>query len=631
MGLQPLVGRDLVRAEDGTDLVIEDLGGCARQRLEPGVAQLREVVGQGDARAPSSFGDLEGREPVDVDLGGHGSDGPDHLQVVVAVEVRMDAALQADLGGPPRFGLHHPVADLVEPEEVRLAAQVEGPRSFREGAEAALEGADVGVVDVAIDDEGDLVAHGFGAQVVGNLGHLAHLSAAGGEQRHDLVLADLVAVEHGRQYLDDRSAAARSFTRSGIDGRARRGAEQLRGCTATPRRPVMVTGQSLGIGSVEHGEAHGLIQPTLGIEGELGVDGEARGENRATQFGGVPQRVEGRPATLGVHVVGGDRRHPAPIVDSGVEQHGQVVREVGRCLHVDVRRQHQTGGGDGPGQLGRWARRCPMHGRSGLGQEVLDDHLLDVPVTTVAVGDGLEGDQPIVARLTDAHEQPGGEGDAECARRFERGESPGRGLVRRVAMSREGGVERLEHHSLAGRDRSQAGELVGRQGAGIGVGEEPRLLHDRPAGVDQVVDGRGVAVLGEPATSSRVAILGSLAQGEEGLVAPGVTAGSGDAEDVLDGQVRRRQPCRRLGEGAVTAPVAAEHGERDEDLGREGHPVAERGTPHGPCRGEEFGLGHLDQLGDRWIEGGHGRDHRHRQAVDTRPGGHRVTLSGQVE
>ncbi len=121
MGLQPFVGRDLVRAEDGTDLVVQDLGGRARQRLEPGVAQLREVVGQGDARAPSPFGDLEGREPVDVDRGRHGSDGPDHLQVVVAVEVRMDAALQAHLGGAPGFGFDHPGADLVEAEEVRLA------------------------------------------------------------------------------------------------------------------------------------------------------------------------------------------------------------------------------------------------------------------------------------------------------------------------------------------------------------------------------------------------------------------------------------------------------------------------------------------------------------------------------
>ena len=82
----------------------------------------------------------------------------DDLEVVVAVEARVDPALQADLGRALGLGLDHPAGDLVQPEQVRRAAQVERQRALGEGAEPALEGAHVGVVDVAVGDPGDGVA-----------------------------------------------------------------------------------------------------------------------------------------------------------------------------------------------------------------------------------------------------------------------------------------------------------------------------------------------------------------------------------------------------------------------------------------------------------------------------------------
>jgi hypothetical protein len=39
VGLEPLLGVDLVGADDGADLVVEDLGRGARQRLEPGLLE----------------------------------------------------------------------------------------------------------------------------------------------------------------------------------------------------------------------------------------------------------------------------------------------------------------------------------------------------------------------------------------------------------------------------------------------------------------------------------------------------------------------------------------------------------------------------------------------------------------
>ena len=67
VGLQPLLGVDLVRADDGPDVVVEDLGGGAGQGPQSGIAQGDEVVGQGHLGAPGTLGHLEGGEPVDVD------------------------------------------------------------------------------------------------------------------------------------------------------------------------------------------------------------------------------------------------------------------------------------------------------------------------------------------------------------------------------------------------------------------------------------------------------------------------------------------------------------------------------------------------------------------------------------
>ena len=69
-----------------------------------------------------------------------------------------------------------------------------------------------------------------------------------------------------------------------------------------------------------------------------------------------------------------------------------------------------------------------------------------------------------------------------------------------------------------------------RQGAGVGVGEQPGLGQDQGAHGGQVVDGRGVAVVVEPRPGRRVAVLGRLAQGEQRLVAAGGGARPGDGQ-----------------------------------------------------------------------------------------------------
>ena len=151
--------------------------------------------------------------------------------------------------------------------------------------------------------------------------------------------------------------------------------------------------------------------------------------------------------------------------------------------------------------LGR-AGRGPDHGRARLGQEVLDDDLLHVPVAGVRVGDGLQRRQLAGAVVADADQDPGGEGDGELAGRLQGGQPAGRRLVGRAAVGGQPLGQRLEHHPLAGRHRAQRRQLGGVQGAGVGVGEQAGLLQDEAAHRGEVVDRRGVPVR-RPATPQR--------------------------------------------------------------------------------------------------------------------------------
>ena len=96
---------------------------------------------------------------------------------------RVDPALEADLDGAAVPRLVRAADDLLVRHHVRGAAQVLGELAFRERAEAALEVADVRVVDVPRDDVGDLVAVHLAAQRVGGGEDAVELVAAGGERR----------------------------------------------------------------------------------------------------------------------------------------------------------------------------------------------------------------------------------------------------------------------------------------------------------------------------------------------------------------------------------------------------------------------------------------------------------------
>ena len=135
--------------------------------------------------------------------------------------------------------------------------------------------------------------------------------------------------------------------------------------------------------------------------------------------------------------------------------------QVGGRLQVDRRVEHQPGGGDGPEELVRVAGRRAPHRGAGLGQEVLDDHLLHVPVAGVGGGDGDEGVEPLAPGLADADQDPGGERHPGAPGGLERGEATFGGLVGGAGVRTAGlgqpGREGLDHHPLRRRAPLGAG------------------------------------------------------------------------------------------------------------------------------------------------------------------------------
>ena len=164
---QPLLGRDLVRADHGPHLVVEDLRRRPRQRAQAERAQQLEVLLERKAQRLSALPDLERGEGVDVQVGQLRADRVHDRGVVVAGERRVDPALEADLGRAAVPRLARPPDDLLVRDEVRRAAQVRRQLPLREGAEAAAEVADVRVLDVPRDDVADLVAADVAAEPVG--------------------------------------------------------------------------------------------------------------------------------------------------------------------------------------------------------------------------------------------------------------------------------------------------------------------------------------------------------------------------------------------------------------------------------------------------------------------------------
>ncbi len=175
---KPLRRVELVRTDDGPHLVVQHLGGGSGQGVEARVFQQSQERLHRQSERLRPLPDFQRREGVDVHFRNRRLDRRAGVKVGLSRVARMNPALQAHLrcSPHPRFlGASH---DLIQPQVVRLAPQVFRHLSLGKRTEAAAEGADVRVVDVAVDGVSDPLPALLLAEIIGGSANRLELVSA---------------------------------------------------------------------------------------------------------------------------------------------------------------------------------------------------------------------------------------------------------------------------------------------------------------------------------------------------------------------------------------------------------------------------------------------------------------------
>ena len=168
----------------------------------------------------------------------------------------------------------------------------------------------------------------------------------------------------------------------------------------------------------------------------------------------------------------------------------------------------------------------------GLGPEVLDDDFLDMTMGGVQIPDRLQRVDPLVACLADADQDAGCERNLQFAGQTQ-GFQPDCGMfvgrtVVNAALPAEPLAGGLQHDALAGRHLAQAGDLLARHHAGIGVRQQSGLAQHQRAHRGEIGDRRFVAERLQCVARGLVSQLGLVAQREQRF---GTTCGRTGARD----------------------------------------------------------------------------------------------------
>ena len=117
--VEPLPGVDLVGADDGAYVIVEDFGRRSGQGAETGRLQLREELVDRQSERGRTLRHLQSREGVDVHLGDDRLDRAADRFVGGAGVVGMDAALQAHFRRPAIPRLDRATRDFLDGEIIR--------------------------------------------------------------------------------------------------------------------------------------------------------------------------------------------------------------------------------------------------------------------------------------------------------------------------------------------------------------------------------------------------------------------------------------------------------------------------------------------------------------------------------
>ena len=281
-------------------------------------------------------------------------------------------------------------------------------------------------------------------------------------------------------------------------------------------RPAIVRPRAqLCVGDPKRGREWCELKPV--VVDELGVDSQSGLQRVPGLGGGRLEQSELGPRSLGIDVVGRDRRDATPIVDARVEQSWEVsVGEVRRCLQRDAVGQNQPCNGERPEVIIERRLGGVDHFRIGLGAEVLDDHLLEVAVFGVQVAQSEQRLDALGPRLANANQDAARRRDLQSTHPGESVEADRRLLVGRAivrhALLAQACARSLEHDPLRRGEGAKRCELLVVEDARVGVGQETGLGEDALHAVREVRGGCGEAKLGELDARGLVAQLRLIAE-----------------------------------------------------------------------------------------------------------------------
>src|SRR5262249_21780094 len=124
---------------------------ATRNRVQAGIAQAADGVFNRQAADFSKVDDLRSGEAVQMNARETLLDASHHLFIPFDLHVRMQAALHQDAGAAQLYSFANLLVDGLEIEHVAFGAARTLNGSV-EGTERAIFGAEIGVVDIAVDD-----------------------------------------------------------------------------------------------------------------------------------------------------------------------------------------------------------------------------------------------------------------------------------------------------------------------------------------------------------------------------------------------------------------------------------------------------------------------------------------------
>ena len=529
----------LVGADHAAHIVAEDFRRGAWQGAEAIVLEPHQVITGGHAQRLRALPDLEWREGMDVQVRAGRFHRADDAGIGFAGVARVDAALQADFGGAPGHGLAGACRHFAGIDDVGLVAETGLARRLGEGAEGAGVGADVGVVDVAVDDIGDRVAASLAPEAIRHVDHRLRRCAAGGEQGGDFGSGKFVAIGCAIKDFVKRSRHQPSITASQRrTGRSRRRIGHT-------RAPHAVAGKSLGIAEFQHMRTQLGIDPAVVIaRNEFWINGQSLNQRPSGSCANFLEQSDLGPRRLGIDMIERDRRNPAPIVNPRSDQFNQSLAiEIGRGLDGNLVGQHDTRGGNNAQEIVLAGFGRAGHFGARLGAEVLDDDFLQMAMRQMDIAQGQQRFDALAGRLANADQHAAGHRHPRPACRFKRGEADSRSFIRRAIM-RPALLEQFlrsafQHQPGGGRDRAQHQVVGFRQHPGVDMRQQPGLIQHQFGAVADIVDSARKAARVQPILRDGIAPLGRIAEGEQCFLAAGGNTGPGDVEHFLWRQVRR--------------------------------------------------------------------------------------------